>query len=466
VAVTGVVVPIGQARQRRDPYNLDADFERQVVTLVCCRPRFLGRLRSALDPECFNLPASKLAVQACLAVARDLGHGPDSALVVIQRLRRWMGEGKVTQADIQDVADVFDAAEDAGLLAEDEVLGELTPLLRRRAEREAVETAVKAFQKRGDLGDAFDQMERARRIGTNDSSVGTIVGPESFGQLERLRQVQRLPTGILELDDVLAGGVMRGTESMFLGGPGDGKSMGLMQVACNAARMGFHVGIATLELPEPIQLARCKANLTGFCIDDILDAPDDPQFHKALADVQAVPGFGRIVVKEFSPLATTVEDLRDWVKDAEADWGFPMDVLVVDYADKLTVRSGLRKDDNGYTIGRLVYESLRVFASETSRWVWTASQATRGEGGKKQKKLDLGDTSDSMHKVRVADLVISLNARDDGTQMVFYVAKNRLGSSRKTVGPLPVEWERARIAPLNEYEAPAAPVKPTSEEAF
>jgi hypothetical protein len=50
--------------------------------------------------------------------------------------------------------------------------------------------------------------------------------------------------------------------------------------------------------------------------------------------------------------------------------------------------------------------------------------------------------------------------------MVFYVAKNRLGSSRKTVGPLPVEWERARIAPLNEYEAPAAPVKPTSEEAF
>lgn len=442
------VIPFPQSKSK-EAYTTDPAFEKQVVTLCCSRPRFYGRLRTGLDPECFSTPAAKLAMRACVTIAKELGRGPDSAIMVIQRLRRWMGEGKVTQAEIEEVGQIFDDAEDAGLMTEDGMLNEFAPVLRRRAEREAVQTAVSEYGKKGNIDAAFEQLSKARAIGTNDSSVGTLVGPGSFAQLERLKQVQRLPTGIIELDDVLGGGVMRGTEAMFLGGPGDGKSMALCQVAAEGARLGFHVGFATLELPEPIQLARIKANLTGLLIDDILDDPDSVHAQEALAKVQARPGFGRIIVKEFSPMSTTVDDIRAWVKSVEEELGFPMQVVVIDYADKLVTG---KDEDNAYTLGKMVFEGLRVFANETQRWLWTASQATRDDGKKASKKLDIGDTADSMHKPRVADLVITLNARDEGTQMVFFVAKNRLGAARKTVGPLPVDWERARIAPLNELE--------------
>ena len=53
-----------------------------------------------------------------------------------------------------------------------------------------------------------------------------------------------------------------------------------------------------------------------------------------------------------------------------------------------------------------------------------------------------------MHKVPVSDLVQTLNVRDDGEQIMFYVAKNRTGKSRQQIGPLPHEFECGRIAPV------------------
>jgi len=305
------VIPITAKTKRKDAYNLEPAFERMVVTIACKSPKFCGALHGALDPECLGISASTIAMRACFAIQKDGGRGPAALLLVIQRLRRMQSEGKVTTDEIIAVSDLFDAAEDAGLLDEDAVLVELTPILRRRVERDAVEKAVNAFQKREDLDGAFTEMERAKRIGLNDTSIGTLLGPDSFDQIERLKSVQHLPTGIVELDDLLRGGPMRGTLSMFLGGPGGGKSMGLMQVACEAARHGFHAAVATLEIPEAVQFARCMANLTGIPIDDIMEHTDTCGVREALARVQSNPNFGRVVVKHFSPGTTTVTDLTD-----------------------------------------------------------------------------------------------------------------------------------------------------------
>lgn len=241
---------------------------------------------------------------------------------------------------------------------------------------------------------------------------------------------------------------MRGTETVFLAGPGGGKSMALAQVACEGVRTGFHVAVATLEIPEPIWLARIKANLTGLLIDDIMDDPDGVQAQKRLAEFQAKPGMGRIFVKEFSPMATTVEDLKAWIQTSEDDLGFPVQVLVIDYADKL-IAPGKMEDTSGYTLGKVVYEGLRVWAAESSRWLYTASQSTRNDGKKASSKHGIDDMADSMHKGRVADAVISLNVRDD--MIAYHIAKNRLGVSGKSTGPIPTEFERGRIAPLNAF---------------
>jgi hypothetical protein len=61
----------------------------------------------------------------------------------------------------------------------------------------------------------------------------------------------------------------------------------------------------------------------------------------------------------------------------------------------------------------------------------------------------MDDASDSMGKIRNADYVVTLNGRDDNAQIEFFIAKNRLGVGRRTVGPLPTDFGVARISPVS-----------------
>ncbi len=125
---------------------------------------------------------------------------------------------------------------------------------------------------------------------------------------------------------------------------------------------------------------------------------------------------------------------------------------MVDYADRVGAKAKKGEQQSEYLGALSVYEGLRLYAAERKIFCWTASQASRQKDARK-KRLDLDDVADSMHKIRVADLVITLNVTgDDGTDPMIklFIAKHRTGRSRVEVGPLPTEFERARICPIME----------------
>jgi hypothetical protein len=96
---------------------------------------------------------------------------------------------------------------------------------------------------------------------------------------------------------------------------------------------------------------------------------------------------------------------------------------------------------------RYVYEGLRRDISMArDMWVWTASQSSRSTK-ESSKLLDMQHVADSMHKIRVGDTIVTLNPRED-EQMEFFVAKNRLGTSRFLVGPIVTDFARARLVPV------------------
>ena len=55
-------------RQTDDPYAMDAAFERAVVTLACCRPKFFGRTAFEVNPALLSSETAKLAMEAARAV--------------------------------------------------------------------------------------------------------------------------------------------------------------------------------------------------------------------------------------------------------------------------------------------------------------------------------------------------------------------------------------------------------------
>lgn len=216
-------------------------------------------------------------------------------------------------------------------------------------------------------------------------------------------------------------------------------SQALGHVAATGWRRGLFVAYATLELAAADVLARVEANMTGMLIDEVIADPDGAE-----RLVVAAGGGGLLRVQEFSPLATTFPDVAAWVATIERLEKRKVDLLVTDYGDKLAAPKK-KSDENGYRTGLVVFEAMRAWAKDGGRWHWTASQAQRR---KDKKALDCDDTADSMHKARVADLMISLNLDQDTREITFKVAKARHSGGGFVVGPMATDYARGRLVPL------------------
>jgi KaiC/GvpD/RAD55 family RecA-like ATPase len=427
--------------QTVEAYKLDPKFERACVALACSDRAFFKQVGYAIDPDALGADEAKLLMQAVRVIDEE-GAPPSSALVVIQRLARWRVEGRVTQEEIRDCDDYLAEAEDLGLPPVGEVADTLSPVLKRSEEKKAVRLAMDLYTKKGDMQDVVRHLQATSRIGNSAIQYGTKLGSvESLAKIEAIRGLKRLPTGVPELDHELKGGPARKTLTVFMGSSGAGKSMMLNHMTATATLSGLFVLYATLELPEPYVHGRLLSNILGIPTDEIVDGIcPESLLEERLDELRARGTFGACVVGEFTPHATMVSEIVAWVAEEEEKEGRKVDLLAVDYADKLAY-----EEKGEYTGMREVYEGLRVFGVAHDIWVATASQSKR-RGERKNKRQDIDDVGDSIHKVRVADLWITLNAQDDAIE--YLVSKNRLGKGRAIVGPIPHEFEYARMCPV------------------
>jgi KaiC/GvpD/RAD55 family RecA-like ATPase len=427
-----------------DPYGLDPLFEKVVLWYCSTSPQFWGLVGHAVDPKALEVANGMLLLETVRQLARELGRGPSSTLIVIQRLRRRVHEGKVTVEQVKAVAALYDEVEDASALEVGSVVNELLPVIKRRMQSQAILLSHAEFAKKGDFASVRDLLEKQARLGSAEQVAGVRLGPTGFDQIERSQTMDRLPTGVLELDLKLNGGMPLRSLGVWLGDSGGGKSMALAHQTCEGLRQQLFMGFATLELPEHVQLARLFANLTGVPTNDILEL--DRWRAEAKRRMHLIESqIGLCEVAEFAPYATTVQELIDWLDQKEQEHGVKMHALVVDFADKLYYPKA--RADNEYLMMRHVYEGLRRdVAMARGMWVWTGSQAARPTKGS-TKRIGLHHVADSMHKVRAADTVVSLNPRDDD-MMELFLAKNRLGLSNILVGPLVTDFGRARLVPV------------------
>lgn len=430
--------------RRVTPYPLDPAFERSLIALLCQRPKLFARVGRALDPEALNDEHGKILLRAAQSLAQEFGMGPDSTITVAQRLRKFWDDGRIREEQIFKCLDYLDAAEDKGLPDEEHVAQGIIPILRERAQVKVMDEIDDALGKRKDIRTAVEALQRATHLGDSSDSAGIKLGGGSFEAIRRIRGLERLPIDVPEIDTLLEGGLWRKALGIVIAPSGWGKSIFLSHQTASAMRANRFVALATLELPEPIIIARIKANLLGFTIDEILNGSLEKAEQKFMA---LAPSLGSCVVKEFAPKATTIHDIFAWVKDLEAEEGKKIDLLVVDYADKLGTG---RADDNSYVTGGTVFEGLRHYSVERDIWCWTASQPKRMTKG--QKRIELDDIADSINKARVADLVVTMNPKGDGDLLSYYLAKNRMGKTGKTIDDLPQEFEYGRIAPTTRDE--------------
>lgn len=426
------------------PYPFEKSFEEALAVALCCRPRLFLRFGAQVDGESITNEVARLLITTAQACARAAGP-PDNAVIVMQRLRRMMFDGKVSQEQIHDCVDLISRVEESGIPDEAQLAAEVIPVLRLRAQTSALHDVIDAHGKRSDLNPSIAKLQQAVRLGETETEDGGIqIGMQSFEAIERLKSLVRMPLGIPEIDTIMQGGLWRGALGVVVMNTGGGKSMFMSHQTGSAMLHGARCAYATLELPVPIVLARIKANLTGVPIDSILEGSQDAMHRLE----ELLPHLGACTVRWFTPRATSVEDIIGWVKALELKDGNKIDFLVVDYGDKLGLAK-IHGIKNSYDTGGIVFETMRIYAHEEGKWVWTGSQAQRG-GKDAKKKLDLQYIADSIEKARVGDYLLTALESEDGTELTWYSAKNRMGTAHLTAGPLPHEFAYGRVAALVE----------------
>lgn len=448
------VIDLNEARRARtkvsEPYELDKKFEAILVALCCSDGKFYSRIGVHIEPNCMPTPASQLVMGALKMVVEDLGFPPSSIVLVMQRLHQMRRKGSVSYDQIVAATVLLEVGA-SETLDSDAVAQMFVPILKRRAQLEAVISATDRFGKNEDLSDVAGMILKADQIGTSSSMDTVFLGKRSLQLLEQTQKSEMLEVGIPDLDEALAGeythkgnlGLCVGTETIFIGDSGVGKSMALIHCTASAALQGMFAAYATLELSVVNVHARLLAHLTGFSIKGILS---DDIVRARAGEALAAMSLGPIAVQYFTPQTTTVEDLEDWIKELGKEHGSAPRVLIVDYADKLVSKIKRKNGEevSKYIHGQVVFEALRLNADAKQRWCITAAQAKRKD--RHRSMVDLEDAADSIEKVRVADYVFTLNAIGDGQrELMVFIAKNRHGSGRNKIGPLLTDFSHGRL---------------------
>ena len=424
--------------KRVSKYELDPKFEMAIVLRECSSARFHAIVGHALESEAFNSPPAQMAVEAALAIAHETGNGPGNQTLVMQRLRRMMDEGKRMLDEVVAVNDLLDAADGSNPPSEDDTIRELVPMLKRRLEQRALNAAMEDFGARKDLGKAGEEMKRISRLGMDPMALGSMFGDGTRNAIERIRNLARLPTGILELDESIGGGLPRACFGFVIGGTGAGKSVFLASQLAHAQRMGLACALTTLELTEGVQAARILSNHTAIPIDEILGDRSE-EAHRMIEEMNLGPCYIQEGVR-------TMGALRDWNNRCADKLGRKIDVTVVDYADKMKVPNQSARDRRNDVMLE-VYDDLLQLAKDQDGWVWTASAAkVKDKSAKKKRLLDAEDAADSADKGRSADLVITLNP-EDNKQLTFGVGKNRHGNAGQMIGPISTNFACGSITP-------------------
>lgn len=376
-----------------------------------------------------------------------------------------------------------------GKVKSDFVLDQLQNFLRKQYLKQAIIESADLLQKGTDeaLDEAETTLSSAFKKRLDLFDPGSFLG-DTYRTFKFLsEEVESLPTGIKILDEKGLGPTYGGLH-LFIGLPKRGKTWWMINLGRRAMVGGYKVCHVTLEMPE-YQIAgryyqtlfalakRDKeidqtkldlgqhGELLGFLSEKVQRpfAFNDPRASTLLQRKIDILGkkINNVVVKQFPTGKLTCRQLEAYLDSLEEQQGFKPDLLIVDYADLMSISTNNYRLDLGRT-----YVDLRGIASERQIAVATASQSSRkgiGEG------VGEATVAEDFSKIATADCVIAFdqtkeekslglarlkvtNARSDSDNQTILITQNYTTGQFVRESWLMPTFEKIYTDKLIEYE--------------
>ncbi len=215
-----------------------------------------------------------------------------------------------------------------------------------------------------------------------------------------------------------------GTHSFHTNGLVSHNSTALGYHALKACLAGYNVLYITLEVSTKIIKERMDACLSEIPMNELIPRSNDVE--KAITSKGAIAGRGLFKMNEFPPGSFKPTDLRRLIESYRSK-GQTFDLMVVDYLDIMAPDVYTREPIEN---SKQIWLASRAIAVEQNVAVLTATQTNRD--GFKNDTARAEHAAEDFNKVRIADLMISINSTDEEREkglarLYFAASRNQAG---------------------------------------
>ncbi len=388
------------APEKTVPHNIEA--EEAVLGALLIDPEALFRVAPFLRPEDFYVQRNGWIYEAILGL-----HERREPVDFVTLRNELEAQGLLEEVGgAAYIAQLIDAVPTAIHV---EAYGRIVEeaAVRRRLINAASDIAQLAYKEQQDINEVIDQAEQAlfsisqRRI-TRDLAPIQEVIRAYYDRIEYLYDHRGeplgVPTGFIDLDRLL-GGLQKSDLIIVAARPGVGKTALCLSFARNAARLGKHVAIFSLEMSAEQVVQRLVSAETGIDAQRLrlgqLEEDEWPLFVQATGVLSELPIF-----IDDTPSISALQ-LRTKARRIHAEHG--LDLIVVDYLQLMSsdVRAENRVQEVSY-ISRM----LKGLARELDVPLVAASQLSRAVEQRTDKRPVLSDLRESGSLEQDADVVM------------------------------------------------------------
>lgn len=443
--VPEVEISATEPKEEVKKYDFNEFFQRKIAALILRDMMFVQRTDGLIKPEYFEHLADATLVDMALNYYKKYRRIPADKTIYATLIR----EGVINKTMKKEVAALV-STRIKDLLTEDLsdrdfVIDEVAIFARHQAVCKAIEHSIKHLDKR-DFDQIQNKLKNALDVGAN-MDVGEYdfhkeISSRTGERLERAAGIlppTGVTTGYPAIDAMLyhKGWGLREL-SVIMGGAKAGKTTAMIDFGLNALAAKYNVLYITLEVSARIIAERMDSNISQRIINELGEHVHDVRQKVNDFMARAVRGDGtqsRFVIHEFPSGNMTTSDLRRLIERYKSK-GLKFDLVIVDYADLMAPE---HRTDSSVENSKSVYVHLRGLAMQENIAVLTATQTNRE--GFKATVAKAEHVSEDFNKIRIADLVISINRTDE--ERTLSQARLFFAASRNQAGGITVRVEQA-----------------------
>lgn len=412
-----------------DKYDFNADFQNQIVALQMRDPTFARQTQGLIRSDYFDDRSEQILVNLALEHFSKYQRTLTDPGTLRDVLKQAISDKTIRENEVDGVKDKIKQIYKCAINDRAYACDRVADFAKNQAIQKAMYDAMRWVEK-GDYARIEEEMTKALRVGKSDIGEAYEFFETAESRAQERRDIKSgvirpngIPIGEPQFDNLLFHkGFGRAELTVWMAGAKRGKTTALWDIGKRFAIQGYHVLGITLEVSKKVIGARLDANVANIEMDKLIDNADDVAEKVKNAGTRA----GRYDIYEFPSNSFRPLDLENLIESRKAE-GIVYDAVLIDYLD---IMAPNRWMPNDIANSKSVWSDCRGIAQKENFAMISATQTNRE--GLKGAVADDVDVAEDFNKIRIADLVISINAseeemRNGEARLFFAASRNQKG---------------------------------------